>query len=91
MGSLKYYDKISKTWKYVARGVQGPAGQDDKHFEQNIVYSTIVVAKHNLGKRPSVTIIDTSGDEVEGMIQYIDINTIKVIFSTPFDGIIICN
>lgn len=41
---------------------------------------------HKLGKFPSVTIIDTSGNVVYGDIQFIDSNNITITFSASFSG-----
>lgn len=41
---------------------------------------------HNLGKYPSVTIVDTSQNEVIGEVEYISNNEIRVAFSAPFSG-----
>lgn len=41
---------------------------------------------HNLGKYPSVTIVDSGGNVVIGDILYIDENQIKVSFTSEFSG-----
>lgn len=41
---------------------------------------------HNLGKRPSVTIVDTAENVVYGDIKYINNNTITLTFSSAFSG-----
>lgn len=41
---------------------------------------------HNLNKRPSVTVIDSSQREVIGGVEYIDNNNITLHFSDPFSG-----
>jgi hypothetical protein len=42
--------------------------------------------KHNLDKRPSVSIVDSSGSLVMGEIVYIDSNNIQLKFSSAFSG-----
>ena len=42
--------------------------------------------KHNLGKHPSVTVIDTANDEVQGITEYISINELTIVFSAPVTG-----
>lgn len=49
--------------------------------------SVLWVIVHNLGKHPSVQVVDVSGNLVEGSIQYIDTNTVNVSFSIPFSGL----
>ena len=41
---------------------------------------------HNLGKFPSVTIVDSVDRVVYGEIDYIDENTVKVSFKAAFSG-----
>ena len=41
---------------------------------------------HNLNKYPSVTVIDSSGSEVIGEVEYIDKNNLKISFKGGFKG-----
>ena len=41
---------------------------------------------HNLGKFPSITVIDTGGTVVTGEYTYIDTNNVILNFSAPFAG-----
>ena len=41
---------------------------------------------HNLDKYPSVTIVDSSGNEVIGEVNYIDKNNLFISFSAAFSG-----
>jgi len=41
---------------------------------------------HNLAKFPSVTVVDSAGEEVEGEVKYLDNNSLRVIFSAAFTG-----
>lgn len=63
------------------------AGGGDKNFvfTQGVPSATWVI-QHNLGKYPSVTVIDTAGTEVEGEVQHIDINNLVLKFSAGFGG-----
>lgn len=64
----------------------------DKSYEHTqSVASGEWLITHNLGKRPAVSVIDSSGAEVEGCIEYIDVNTIRVRFSAEFAGIAALN
>ena len=42
--------------------------------------------RHNLGKYPSVSIIDSAGSEVIGEVQHIDTNNLKIKFASGFSG-----
>lgn len=46
---------------------------------------------HGLGKYPSVTVIDSAGNEVVGDTEFIDINTVRLTFSGAFSGKAIFN
>jgi len=46
---------------------------------------------HNLDKKPSVTIIDSSGNMVVGSLTYVDLNNITLQFASPISGEAICN
>ena len=52
---------------------------------------TTVTVTHNSGYKPSVTIIDTLGNQFIGAIQHINNNQIVVQFNTPKSGFIITN
>ena len=52
---------------------------------QSVASSTWVIT-HNLGKFPSVMVIDSSGNVVVGEITYNSNNQITIQFSAPFAG-----
>ena len=75
------------------QGIQGPVGVDgDKHyaFSQGSPSAFWTVA-HNLGKYPSVTVIDSAGTTVVGSVTHLDANSLTVAFSAPFSGTAHCN
>jgi hypothetical protein len=53
--------------------------------EQAVAASSWAVT-HGMGKYPSVTVIDSTGEEVEGEVQYTGLNTLTIKFSAPFAG-----
>jgi hypothetical protein len=58
-------------------------------FTQTIAataWGTNGIVTHNLGKFPSITVIDTGGTVVNGEYTYIDTNNIILNFSAPFAG-----
>ena len=59
----------------------------DKHFTHN---QTSALASwtitHNLGKFPSVTVVDSAKTVVVGEIEMININEIEITFSAGFSG-----
>jgi len=48
--------------------------------------STTWTITHNLGKKPSITVVDSSGEVQEAKETYIDDNTVKVEFNSAFAG-----
>ena len=46
---------------------------------------------HGLGKRPSVTVVDSAGTAVIGEIEYLDDNTVRLTFCAAFSGTAYCN
>ena len=77
-------------------GTDGIDGVDGVDGDLNYVHNQIAAASvwnvvHNLGKYPSITVIDTANTEVEGDVNYIDQNTAQLTFSAPFSGKAHCN
>ena len=63
------------------------AGTGDLHFTYvQGVPSTSWNIQHNLGKFPSITVIDSAGTVVTGQYTYNDINNVTLTFSAPFAG-----
>jgi hypothetical protein len=58
---------------------------DRKIHTQSSASSTWNVT-HELGGRPSVTIVDSAGTVVHGEVVYNSNTSITVLFSTPFSG-----
>lgn len=67
-------------------GPQGPPGGDlSKEHRQNSA-ADVWTIDHELGKFPSVTVMDSAGDEVEGAVSYPSLARVVVRFSAPFSG-----
>lgn len=59
----------------------------DKHYQHiQAVASDEWLVVHNLEKQPAVSVIDSSGAEVEGCVEHVDSNTIRIRFSANFAG-----
>ena len=54
-------------------------------YEQDVA-ANIWEINHNMGKFPSVTVVDSAGSVVIGAIEYIDINNLKITFNGAFGG-----
>ncbi|MCK5919390.1 MAG: hypothetical protein KAG66_00510 [Methylococcales bacterium] len=64
----------------------------DKHYQHTqAVASNEWLVTHNLDKHPAVSVIDSSGAEVEGCVEHLDNNTIRIRFSAIFAGIATLN
>lgn len=70
------------------QGAPGPAGADgDRHHTHaQAIPSDTWVITHNLGKYPSVSVVDSSGGEVEGEVSHTNPNQLTVFFSAGFSG-----
>ncbi len=65
----------------------GSRGAFTRFYEhtQNSASSTWTIS-HNLGRVPSVTLVDGTGSEMESTVTHIDENTAVVTFSQPESG-----
>lgn len=54
-------------------------------FVQTIASTTWTIL-HNLGYVPNVYTIDTDGNEISGVIEILDMNNIKILFSSAIAG-----
>jgi hypothetical protein len=60
-------------------------------YSQAFSSASVVTVTHNLGKYPSVTVLDSAGDECEGDVDQLTGNQLTVTFSAPFSGTVYCN
>lgn len=63
----------------------------DKHYVESFTNQNTITVTHNMGKYPSVTVINSAGDEVIGDIEHISVNQLTASFSSGFSGKITCN
>ena len=66
-------------------------GSDKNYTHTQDVASSTWNITHSLGKRPSIMILDTNGDKIEGQIIYIDTNNAEIRFGFNQDGTAECN
>lgn len=58
-----------------------------KHYVHNqIAANNVWEINHNLGKFPSVSIVDSAGTVVIGDVSHIDINNLTISFASGFAG-----
>jgi hypothetical protein len=70
----------------VSDGVTIYEGQDKQYEHIQSPASATWTVAHNLGKVPSVTVIDSTGRQVFGGVQHTDTNNTILTFSAPFSG-----
>ena len=56
------------------------------HMHTQTLASDTWIVAHNLGKNPSVSIVDSAEEEVIGEVQHVDANNIIIRFSAAFSG-----
>lgn len=74
----------------IARTADLPVGDRTYTHVQSVAATTWVVV-HGLSKHPSVSVVDSAGTLVIGSVQYLDLNQVRLDFSTPFSGNAYCN
>jgi len=56
------------------------------YIHEQAVASAVWEINHNLGRYPSVTIVDSAGDVVSADPKYIDENNVRIEFAAEFGG-----
>ena len=61
-------------------------GAGDKHKSLTFTAASTVTLNHNLGKNPSVTVVDSAGTEWEVEVEHLSSNTCRFALAHPFSG-----
>jgi hypothetical protein len=80
--------EVTEQTAVISEGVVGlPGASGDKHYQhdQEVPAATWTIT-HNLGKRPSVTVVDSGGNEWQTAVEHLSVNQCRVTFSAPFAG-----
>lgn len=65
----------------------GTSPSVDKNYVHNQpVASAVWTVNHNLEKFPSVSVVDSGNTAVNGLVEYINLNSLTITFSAPFSG-----
>lgn len=80
-----YYNLSDKSL-YIFDGNAWKACHDANFVHNQTLASATWIVDHNLGKLPSVTIIDSANDEVFGEVKHDTINKATISFSAAFSG-----
>lgn len=67
-------------------GPPGPAGGDVTYVHTQTVLSNNWVINHNLGKYPSVSVVDSGNTEIIPDVRYTSLNQVSVIFGSATSG-----
>jgi len=59
---------------------------DKHHSHSQGVPAAMWTVIHNMGKYPSLTVIDNEGNELEGDVTHLDYNQLTITFSAPVSG-----
>lgn len=85
------YNKDASNWVFVMN-ITGPSGSGDLHYEHDqLSPQSVWTISHNLGKYPSISVVDSGGNVVIGEIEHIDNNNVTLTFSSAFSGKAYCN
>lgn len=63
----------------------------DLHYEEEFTNLGEITVEHNLGKRPSVTVTDSSGEELKAYVRHMDENTVFVDWKQTLSGKVVLN
>jgi hypothetical protein len=69
------------------QGIEGPAGTDTGYYRHvQATPSDAWFVQHDLGYNPAITVQDSAGSVVFGDPQYIDANSLIILFASAFSG-----
>lgn len=85
-------NEVMDVLEIATQGPPGPAGTGDLHYThtQGVAATTWSIT-HNLGKHPSITVVDSGGDEVIPAIAYPSPNAVTLTFSGAVSGVAYLN
>lgn len=73
-------------------GASGIAdGPDLSYTHIQSTAAAVWTVNHNLGKNPSVTVVDSANEQVLTEIHYINLNQLQIISAGAFSGQAYCN
>lgn len=90
LGLQVYVENIKKL--YILQGatnadwVEIGLGSDLTYLWDQVTPAITWTINHNMGKHPSVSVFDISGDEVEANVNYVDLDNITITFNEAFAG-----
>ena len=86
-GEIKAIYDLLEAYTEVVVDPRIAASPGDKTYRHvQLTADTVWLVTHNLNKRTSVSVVDSGGTEVEGDVEYIDDNNVRLTFSAGFSG-----
>ena len=83
---------------YILKGGTGnlnwkvlPISGSAAYTHEQTIPANVWLIDHDLNKKPSITLVDTDENVIEGDVQYIDENRALVTFNKAFKGKAYCN
>ena len=76
---------VIQPWRLIP-GPPGPPGTDLTYVHTQSTASDEWTVQHNLGKMPSVTVVDSADNIVIGDVTYVDENNLVIKFRGAFSG-----
>lgn len=70
----------------LSAGAKIPLTATQTHVHDQAVASALWTITHNMGKRPSVTVVDSGLNTVIGDVVYVDDNSLTIGFAAAFAG-----
>lgn len=80
-----------KLYSFIEKGIVSTLSGDKSFLYTQVSASDTWVITHNLGKRPSVTVVDSGSSVVYGNTTYNGTNQVTINFSAPFSGVAYLN
>lgn len=69
------------------QGPPGTGGGGGSYTHAQAVPDTVWTVAHGLGFYPNVTVVDSSGRQVDGDVEYLDGDTVRLTFTAAFSGV----
>ena len=90
VGDIHTAGALSWRWdgvKWVSvTGSTGAGGGNVSYTHTQSVAASVCTAPHNLGRWPSVSVVDNLGNQVEPDVSYVDANIVQIAHGVPMVG-----
>lgn len=87
---IREIDIVSGFSRWVSVEEICPPGGAIQSFEQSFSESTSWIINHNLGRRPTVTLLTQGGSEMVAEVLHVSPNQVVAYFASPIAGSVRC-